>query len=69
MGRVYVQTITKDLHRTVKKPRVNTGVRCWSRLLAREGLYRQLYDAQTRRRRVGAKDIEGRLRAALEKPK
>jgi ABC-type multidrug transport system fused ATPase/permease subunit len=37
-------------------------------LLGREGMYRQLHDAQTRRRRVGHKDIEGRLHAALEKP-
>jgi ABC-type multidrug transport system fused ATPase/permease subunit len=37
-----------------------------SELLAREGLYRQLHDAQTRGRGLSSKDIEVRLRAALE---
>ncbi len=37
-------------------------------LLARDGLFRQLHDAQTRRRPVVPKEIEARLRAALEKP-
>jgi ATP-binding cassette subfamily B protein len=35
-------------------------------LLARDGLYRQLHDAQTRGRALAPKDIEVRLRAALE---
>jgi ATP-binding cassette, subfamily B, bacterial len=35
-------------------------------LLAREGLYRQLHDAQTRTRRPSARAIEQRLRSALE---
>jgi ATP-binding cassette subfamily B protein len=37
-----------------------------SELLARDGLYRQLHDAQTRSRALSPKDIEVRLRAALE---
>jgi ATP-binding cassette, subfamily B, bacterial len=35
-------------------------------LLAHDGLYRQLHDAQTRRRRSSAKDVERRLGSALE---
>ena len=35
-------------------------------LIARGGLYRQLHDAQTRRRRSSAKELEQRLRSALE---
>ena len=37
-------------------------------LLARDGLYRQLHDAQMRRRPLSSRDIAARLRSALEKP-
>jgi ABC-type multidrug transport system fused ATPase/permease subunit len=36
-------------------------------LLGREGLYRQLHDAQARRRRPVPKDVEARLREALKR--
>jgi ATP-binding cassette subfamily B protein len=38
-------------------------------LLARQGLYRQLHDAQLRRRPPGSRDMAARIRSALEKPK
>ena len=37
-------------------------------LLGRHGLYRQLHDAQTRRRSLSSRDMATRLRSALEKP-
>jgi ATP-binding cassette, subfamily B, bacterial len=38
-------------------------------LIARQGLYRQLHDAQLRRRPLGSRDMAARIRSALEKPK
>jgi ATP-binding cassette, subfamily B, bacterial len=38
-------------------------------LVARQGLYRQLHDAQLRRRPPASRDIAARIRSALEKPK
>jgi ATP-binding cassette subfamily B protein len=38
-------------------------------LLARDGLYRQLHEAQMRRRPLSSRDIAARVRSALEKPK
>ena len=38
-------------------------------LLVRDGLYRQLHDAQSRGRTVVPKDLEARLRTALERPR
>ena len=38
-------------------------------LLAQNGLYRQLHDAQMRRRAVSSRDVAARLRSALEKPR
>jgi ABC-type multidrug transport system fused ATPase/permease subunit len=37
-------------------------------LVAREGLYRQLHDAQQRRRPLASRDVAAQLRSALEKP-
>jgi ATP-binding cassette subfamily B protein len=38
-------------------------------LLARDGLYRQLHDAQMRRRPLSSRDVAARVRSALEKPR
>ena len=38
-------------------------------LFARGGLYRQLHDAQMRRRPLSSRGMAARLRSALEKPK
>ena len=38
-------------------------------LVARDGLYRQLHEAQMRRRPLASRDVAARLRSALDKPR